>query len=127
MQTLQQADPIPMEKPEGELVPPLLVKLMRLSLALTTLLLVLAAPSARALSVRALLLLRLLGPRCTAMPCVLATSPDPRTLFGHGFASVMSLALLIAETCRHSRPYETRCSKVKAKRRLQLLKQIQAA
>ncbi len=45
------------------LLPLLLARLMRLSLALTPLLLVRAAPSARALSVRALRLLRLLGPR----------------------------------------------------------------
>ena len=73
-------------------MPPLLVMLMRLSLALTTLLLVLAAPSARALSVRALRLLRLLGP--------LEASPGPRRLKGPGLLSVMSLAMLIADTCR---------------------------
>ena len=111
MQRLQQADSVPTEKLEGELVPPLLVKLMRLSLALTTLLLVLAAPSARALSVRALLLLRLLGPRCTAMPCVLVASLEPRTLFGHGLASVISLAMLMADTCRHSSTPDLLCFK----------------
>ena len=58
--------------------------LMRLSLALTTLLRVLAAPSARALSVKALRLFRLLGPLCTAMPCVPDPSADARTLFGQG-------------------------------------------
>lgn len=80
-------------------MPPLLVMLMRLSRALTTLLRVLAAPSASALSVRALRLLRLLGPLCTAMLCVLEASPEPLTLLGHGLASLMSLAMLIADTC----------------------------
>lgn len=50
----------------GDAVPLLLARLIRLSLALTPLLLVRAAPSASALSVRALLLARLLGPRPTA-------------------------------------------------------------
>lgn len=79
------------------MVPPLLVMLMRLSLALTTLLLVLAAPSARALSVRALRLLRLLGPLCTAS--VLEPSPGPRRLKCPGLLSVMSRAMLMADTC----------------------------
>lgn len=66
----------------GDVVPLLLARLMRLSLAFTPLLLVRAAPSAKALSVRALRLLRLLGARPVPVPELAAASLPRRELEG---------------------------------------------
>ncbi len=92
----------------GDAVPLLLARLMRLSLARTPLLLVRAAPSASALSVslsvRALRLLRLLGPRPGPLPQLAAVSFARRELEDWGWAgleSVTSLAMLMADTCAH--------------------------
>ena len=89
----------------GDAVPLLLARLIRLSLALTPLLLVRAAPSASALSVRALLLARLLGPRpAPPVPELPAGSLARRELEACGWAgleSVTSLAMLMADTCSH--------------------------
>lgn len=87
----------------GEDVPLLLARLMRLSLAFTPLLLVLAAPSARALSVSALRLARLLGPLLTPeLATVSLAKREPEDCAGPGLESVTSLAMLIAETCSAS-------------------------
>ena len=88
----------------GDAVPLLLARLMRLSLARTPLLLVRAAPSASALSVRALRLLRLLGPRAGPLPQLAAVSFARRELEDWGWAgleSVTSLAMLMADTCAY--------------------------
>jgi len=88
----------------GDAVPLLLARLMRLSLARTPLLLVRAAPSASALSVRALRLLRLLGPRPGPLPELAAVSFARRELEDWGWAgleSVTSLAMLMADTCSY--------------------------
>ena len=88
----------------GDAVPLLLARLMRLSLARTPLLLVRAAPSASALSVRALRLLRLLGPRPGPLPQLAAVSFARRELEDWGWAgleSVTSLAMLMADTCAY--------------------------
>lgn len=85
-------------------MPLLLARLMRLSLARTPLLLVRAAPSASALSVRALRLLRLLGPRPGPLPQLAAVSFARRELEDWGWAgleSVTSLAMLMADTCAY--------------------------
>ena len=85
----------------GEEVPLLLLaRLMRLSRAFTPLLLVLAAPSARALSVSALRLARLLGPLLTPEPAAeSAARREPTDCAGPGLESVTSLAILMADTC----------------------------
>ena len=87
----------------GEEVPLLLARLIRLSRDLTPLLRVLAAPSARALSVSALRLARLLGP--LLMPELTAVSlarRDPEDCATPGLESVTSLAMLMADTCSQS-------------------------
>lgn len=88
----------------GEEVPLLLARLMRLSRDFNPLLRVLAAPSARALSVRALRLARLLGP--LLMPELTADSlarREPEDCATPGLESVTSLAMLIADTCSANR------------------------
>ena len=91
---------IPGDMTGGEEVPLLLARLMRLSRDFSPLLRVLAAPSARALSVRALRLARLLGP--LLMPELTAVSLGRREAEDcatAGLESVTSLAILIADTC----------------------------
>ena len=84
----------------GEEVPLLLARLMRLSRDFTPLLRVLAAPSARARSVSALRLARLLGPLLMpGLTAVSLTRREPEDCATPGLESVTSLAILMAETC----------------------------
>lgn len=90
---------IPGDMAGGEEVPLLLARLIRLSRDFSPLLRVLAAPSARPLSARALRLARLLGP--LLMPELTAVSVASREVEDcatAGLESVTSLAILMADT-----------------------------